>query len=86
MVEDAFRLANIIRKEKGREPLAHEVGFPFLYLERDLDVLEKSWPNMKVSGDNIDEIKKDFMNSKPLFNNFEHFLAESKKVSEEYKG
>ena len=79
LVKDAFRLANIIRKEKGREPLAHEIGFPFLYLERDLDVLEKNWPNMKVSGDNIDEIKKDFLNTQPIFRNFEHFLQESKK-------
>lgn len=79
-VEDAFRLANIIRREKGREPLAHEVGFPFLYLERDLDVLKKSWPNMKVSGDDIDEVMNDFLSSEPVFFNFEHFLQESKEA------
>lgn len=81
-VDDAFRLANIIRREKGREPLAHEVGFPFLYLERDLDVLYKAWPNIKVNGDDIEEIKRDFMNSKPVFDSFEHFLEESKKVND----
>lgn len=81
-VEDAFRLANIIRREKGREPLAHEVGFPFLYLERDLEVLGRNWPNMNVSGDNIDEVKRDFLNSKPIFNGFNHFLAESKKYND----
>lgn len=77
VVQDAFRLANIIRKEKGRKPFPQEVGFPFLYLQRDIDLLKDSWPNMKVSGDNINEVIEDFFNTTPVFDSFESFLEES---------
>lgn len=78
VLEDAFRLACIIRKEKGREPLAKEVGYPFLYIDRSLDELRNSGCRTKIHGDSEDEIIKDFLASKPEFESFEDFLIASK--------
>lgn len=47
------------------------------YLQRDIDLLKDSWPNMKVSGDNINEVIEDFFNTTPVFDSFESFLEES---------
>lgn len=80
VVEDAFRLANIIRKEKGREPLASEIGYPFLYVRRTLDDLKKSGCLTKLHGDCEQEIIEDFLMSEPLFGSFEEFLKESKNM------
>ncbi len=77
-VADAYNLADIIRKEKGREPSAKEIGYPFLYLERNKDILFNSGCRIKLSGDKEEEIIKDFMSSSPMFSSFEEFLKKSK--------
>lgn len=78
VLEDAFRLAAIIRKEKGREPLPKEVGYPFLYIERTIEALRNSGCRTKIHGDSECEIIKDFLSSAPMFNSFEEFLEASK--------
>lgn len=79
-IEEAYRLANIIRKEYGREPSIQEMGnfFP-LYLEREPGILERYGLRTKLSGDIEEEFIKDFYLSKPLYNGFSDFLLKSKK-------
>ena len=78
-IEEAYLLANIIRKELGREPTIQEMGnfFP-LYLEREPGILQHFGLRTKLSGDIEEEIIKDFYMSKPLFNGFSDFLSKSK--------
>lgn len=78
VLEDAFRLAAIIRKEKGREPLPKEVGYPFLYIGRTIEALRNSGCRTKIHGDSENEIVKDFLSSTPMYNSFEEFLEASK--------
>ena len=78
-IEDAFRQANIIRKEYGREPLLSEMkNFYPLFLERKKNVLKKNEIFTKISGDDEDEIIADFYASAPVFNGFDDFLEKSK--------
>lgn len=78
VLEDAFRLAAIIRKEKGREPLPKEVGYPFLYIERTIEALRNSGCRTNIHGDSESEIIKHFLSSAPMFNSFEELLEGSK--------
>lgn len=78
-IDDAFRLANIIRKRTHREPTIKEMGnFYFLYLKRDIDTLLASGVNIDLSADNRADLINDFMNSTPSFDSFEKFLKASK--------
>lgn len=79
VIEDAFLLANIIRKEEGREPLAKEIGFPFLYVKRTVEDLRNSGCRTKLHGDCEQAIIDDFLASEPVFKSFDEFLNESKK-------
>lgn len=77
---EAFNLANIIRKEYKREPLIEEMGsFYPLFLERDVEKLKSQHIRTNVSGDNENEIIKDFMSSQPHFLDFDDFLQKSKR-------
>lgn len=46
--------------------------FP-LYLKRDLNEIEKNHLNIKLNGDNIEDIKEKFLNSEPYYKDFEEF-------------
>jgi len=76
-IKEAFLLANTIREKSHREPTVKEMGnFYWLFLPRSMENGEKF---CKLSGDFVEEIKRDFLKSEPVFENFEDFLAESKK-------
>lgn len=78
-VRDAYRLANIIRKECNREPSVKEMGsFYPLFLERKEDVLEENGVRTKISGDIESEVINTFYNTKPIFSNFHDFLEKSR--------
>lgn len=46
--------------------------FP-LYLKRDLNEIEKNKLNIKLNGDNTEDIEKNFLNSKPYYRDFKEF-------------
>ena len=79
-INDAFRLANIIRVEKNREPSIQEMGsFFFLFLPREKGILTRHNIFTNLSGDIKQEIENDFYSSVPIFENFEAFLESSKR-------
>ena len=77
-IDEAFLLANIIRKEYHREPTIKEMGnFSTLFIKRDTDSLTQ-YLRTKLSGDVEADIISDFYSSEPVFENFNDFLKKSK--------
>lgn len=63
--------------ENNEEITINKMGafFP-LYLKRDLKEIEKNNLNINLSGDNVEDIKEKFLNSSPIYNDFEEFKKE----------
>lgn len=82
-IEDAFVLANTIRKEFHRDPTIREMGnFASLFIIRNDESLKK-YLKTNLSGDVEEEIKSDFFTTKPVFRSFEEFLEKSKYINDE---
>ena len=64
----------------GRNPAMGECGpfFP-LFLERSREAIAAAGINMDLNGDVREEIVEAFLDSEPMFDSFETFLAEMKK-------
>lgn len=76
-VNDAILTGVEFVKRYHRDPSIEEMGafFP-LYLERSIDALEKNHIRTALSGDNEKDIIQCFLNSTPVFKNYETFLTE----------
>lgn len=79
-VNDGFALANLIRLKYNREPTIAEMGnYYWLFAPRSEKWLNDNHVNVSMSGDYYNQIITDFINSSPLFDSFDDFLAASKK-------
>ncbi len=75
-VEDAIAYCKVFRKKMNRDPLPKEMGeFYWLFMPRDEVQLKENKISIRLSGDSYDEILHDFIESTPIFDNFEQFLA-----------
>ena len=80
-IEDAFRLANIIRTELNREPTIQEMGsFYPLFLERKPGILAANSIRTRISGDVEKDVISSFYSTSPIFDGFDDFLEKSKNV------
>lgn len=77
-VEEAKTCAREFYNHYHKMPTIHDMGafFP-LYLKRDLKELEKYHLNTKLGGDEEQEVIESFMNSQPIYPDFETFLKET---------
>lgn len=78
-IEEAKEQALIYYENKGEFPSIEEMGsfFP-LYLNRSKDELQRNNIRTSLSGDCEEEIIEEFLNSQPIFNNYETFLKSIK--------
>lgn len=74
--DDARKTAIAIYNNKGSNPTISEMSdaYVWLYLPRTHEMVEKYKIFFDLSGDNFDEIKQRFYESKPMFSSFEDFL------------
>lgn len=74
-IYEAEQCAYIFNKKNGRYPTIHEMGafFP-LYLERDMAQIKQNRIRTNLSGDNEDEIIKDFLKTSQNFESYKDFL------------
>jgi acetyltransferase-like isoleucine patch superfamily enzyme len=77
-IEEAKLYAREFTKRYNRKPSIQEMNafFP-LYLERNIDVINRSGININLNGDNRTEILNDFLKSKAVYGSFEEFLSDS---------
>ena len=52
------------------------------YLERNLEQIEKNHINIRLNGDDVNDIKEKFLNSKAYYKNFNEFKTIVKKEME----
>lgn len=73
--DKAKRYYILFKQSYGRKPTVEEMGnaFAWLYLPRNEESLFRYEFLFKLSGDNIEETKKDFLNSVPMFKNYDEF-------------
>ncbi len=73
-INEALNYYGLLKKKYGREPTITEMGgfFP-LYLERDVHSLKKYRLRTNLSGDNEEEVIKDFLKSIPVFDSYAMF-------------
>jgi acetyltransferase-like isoleucine patch superfamily enzyme len=74
---EAKEYAKLIYRKTGRKPTIPEMQsfFP-LYLKRDLSELKKYNLLIKFSGDNYEDTVKCFLESEPIYNDFDEFLKD----------
>lgn len=74
-VSEAKTYAKYFYEENKIKPSIQDMGafFP-LYLERNIDKLKENNINIRLSGDEENEILDYFLNSEPLYHNYEDFL------------
>lgn len=76
-VTEAFDSAIAYRKKYGSWPSIEKMAHFFpLYLERSEEALEANHINTNMSGDDEQEIIKDWLKTEPLFENYDDFLRE----------
>lgn len=72
-IEEAQEYAKEIIKNNEELTIQKMGAFFPLYLKRDLNEIERNNLNINLSGDNIEDIKEKFINSKPYYKNFDEF-------------
>jgi acetyltransferase-like isoleucine patch superfamily enzyme len=74
---EAKAYAREIYRRTGKHPTISDMSafFP-LYLKRDLNEIKKHNLRIRLSGDNYEDTVKSFLDSKPIYNNFEEFLKD----------
>lgn len=78
-IEDAKRVARTIYVNKGNVlPAIEEMSdaYVWLYLPRTQENVDRFRVFFDLSGDDFEEVKKKFMNSKPYYDSFDSFLAD----------
>ena len=72
---DAVECINTFIEKYKRKPNIKEVD-PFwqLFLERSEEAIQKNGVNIELNGDNVEDVIKNFLNTKKSFNSFEDFL------------
>lgn len=77
-IEEAKLYAREFKNRYNRKPSIQEMNafFP-LYLERNIEAINRSGININLNGDNRNEILNDFLKSKAVYGSFEEFLSDS---------
>lgn len=77
-IEEAKLYAREFTNRNNRKPSTKEMNafFP-LYLERNIESINRSGININLNGDNRNEILSDFLKSKAVYDSFEEFLSDS---------
>lgn len=85
--EEAKLCARAFYAKYNRYPLISDMGafFP-LYLKRDIDEVKKWNLSMHLGGDNEEDVIQDFMNSTPIYEDYEAFLRDAFDMNEEVEG
>lgn len=80
--QEAILYASSFNKKYGRMPNIKEMGpfFP-LFLERDENELKKNDISLNWNGDEEAEILSGFLSSEPIYNNYEDFVSDVKRVA-----
>lgn len=76
-VNEAQNYARLFYEKNGVKPTIKEMGafFP-IFLERSIEKLKENNIFTNLSGDNQDEIIRDFLNSEPVYSNYNEFLKD----------
>lgn len=77
-VDEAKVYAKTFYEQYGRKPTIHEMNafFP-LYLERNGDAILRNNLNIRLNGDNTEEIVEAFLKTTPVYNSFDDFLDDT---------
>ena len=73
-VEEAKEYFRLYRKRFGVWPPENHCG-PFFPLFANRETFDYNDARLRCNGDNVEDIKRDFKKSKPLFNSYEEFVA-----------
>ena len=76
-IEEAKETAKEFYRRNGRQPNIEEMGafFP-IYLERNMAEIKRNHLNVALSGDNMDEVVRDFLSSESTYHSYDEFLGE----------
>ncbi len=77
-VENAKRCALAIYKNVGRKPTVREMhdGYFWLYMPHTQKSIDDYKNFFELTADDYDDICKEFLNSKPIYNSFDDFLKD----------
>ena len=77
VLDSALNLYYSYKKRKGRIPSIEEMGnaYAWLYLPRTQETISKYSRFFCLSGDNKEEVIRDFLKSEGMFNSFEDFCC-----------
>lgn len=83
-VNDAKECAKAIFEHTGRAPTVDEMSDTYmeLYLPHTQETLDKYPEMFNRTADDKEKIKKDFLNSKPLYDSFEDFIKDCNLTTE----
>lgn len=73
-VEEAKEYFRLYKKRYGVWPSEKKCG-PFFPLFANRETFDYNDPRLRCNGDNVEDVKRDFNQSKPLFNSYEEFVA-----------
>lgn len=82
-LDQAYLYANIWKSKYGKYPSINQMGnaFSWLYLPHSQETIDQ-YPNFfKLSGVDNQQLRKDFLATKPQFENFERFLEYCENIS-----
>ena len=81
-IKEAKEYAKEFIKNRGDVTINEMGAFFPQYLERNLEQIEKNHINIRLNGDDVNDIKEKFLNSKAYYKNFNEFKTIVKKEME----
>lgn len=75
-LDDAVACAKQCYENTGKYPTIEQMGdgFAWLYLARTKETISKYPQFFNLHGDNMEEVKRDFLNSQAIFNSYGEFI------------